>query len=88
MAPSFSKWRIVCPGFCGVGLLDCHAAVPHGGRHRRRGYPAEFRQRVLKLIASGRRVADVARDLDICDQTVYDWRHQDRADPGIEPGLT
>ncbi len=29
----------------------------------RRGYPAEFRQRVLDLVAAGRRVEDVARDL-------------------------
>ena len=54
----------------------------------RRSYPAEFRRRELDLIASGRRVADVARDLSISDQTVYDWRHQDRADRSIEPGLT
>ena len=54
----------------------------------RRGYPAEFRRRVLELIGSGRRVGDVARDLGISDQTVYDWRHQERIDRGIEPGLT
>jgi transposase-like protein len=54
----------------------------------RRGYPTEFRKRVLELIASGRRVADVARDLGISDQTVYDWRRQDRIDRGVEPGLT
>jgi len=54
----------------------------------RRGYPAEFRRRVFDLIASGRRVADVARDLGISDQTVYDWRRQDRIVLGIEPGLT
>lgn len=54
----------------------------------RRGYPAEFRRRVLELIASGRRVADVARDLGISDQTVYSWRHQERIDQGLEAGLT
>jgi transposase len=54
----------------------------------RRGYPAEFRRRVLDLIASGRRVTDVARDLGISDQTVYDWRHQERVDHGLEVGLT
>ena len=53
----------------------------------RRGYPAEFRQRVLDLIAAGRRVEDVARDLGISDQTVYNWRRQDRIDHGLEPGL-
>ena len=54
----------------------------------RRGYPAEFRQRVLDLIAAGRRVRDVAVDLGISDQTVYDGRRQERMDQGIEPGLS
>src|ERR1700722_11532088 len=54
----------------------------------RRGYPPEFRRRVLDLIESGRKVADVARDLGISDQTIYLWRRQDRVDRGLEPGLT
>ncbi len=54
----------------------------------RRGYPAEFRQRVLDLVAAGRRLEDVARDLGISDQTIYGWRHQDRVDRGVEAGLT
>lgn len=54
----------------------------------RRGYPAEFRQRVLDLITAGRRVEDVARDLGISGQTVYNWRRQDRVDRGLEAGLT
>jgi transposase len=54
----------------------------------RRGYPAEFRQRVLDLVAAGRCVRDVAGDLGISDQTVYSWRRQERIDQGIEPGLT
>lgn len=54
----------------------------------RRGYPAEFRQRVLDLIAAGRRVEDVARDLGISGQTVYNWRRQDRVDRGLEVGLS
>ncbi len=37
----------------------------------RRGYPPEFRQRVLDLVAAGRGVEDVARDLGISDQTIY-----------------
>lgn len=54
----------------------------------RKGYPPEFRRRVLDLVAAGRRVADVARDLGISDQTVYSWWHQERVDQGVEPGLT
>ena len=54
----------------------------------RPGYPAEFRKRVLDLVAAGRRVEDIARDLGISDQTVYNWRRQDRIDRGLEAGLT
>ena len=54
----------------------------------RSGYPAEFRRRVLDLLAGGRRVGEVARDLGISDQVVYNWRRQERIDRGLEPGLT
>ena len=54
----------------------------------RRGYPAEFRQRVLELVASGRSVRDVASDLGISEQSIYIWRRQDRIDRGEEEGLT
>jgi transposase-like protein len=54
----------------------------------RKGYPAEFRRRVLDLVEAGRPVADIARDLGISDQTVYNWRRQDRVDRGVEVGLT
>jgi transposase-like protein len=37
----------------------------------RRGYPPEFRRRVLALIDAGRKVRDVARDLGISEQTAY-----------------
>jgi transposase len=54
----------------------------------RRGYPAEFRRRVLDLVEAGRKIADVAADLGISDQTIYSWRRQDRIDRGLEPGLS
>jgi transposase-like protein len=54
----------------------------------RRGYPAEFRRRVLDLVEAGRRVADVAQDLGITEQTIYNWRRQDRIDRGLEAGLS
>jgi transposase len=53
----------------------------------RRGYPPEFRRKVLDLLASGRTVADVARDLGISTESIYGWRHQDRIDRGLLPGL-
>ena len=54
----------------------------------RRGYPPEFRRKVLDLVESGRSVADVARDLEISEQSIYVWRRQDRIDKGRVPGLT
>ncbi|MGH2394402.1 MAG: transposase [Candidatus Limnocylindria bacterium] len=44
----------------------------------RRGYPPEFRRRVLELLDAGRRVSDLARDLNVSDQTIYIWRRQER----------
>lgn len=54
----------------------------------RKGYPVEFRRRVLDLIEAGRSVAEVAQDLGISDQTVYNWRRQDRIDRGLEHGMS
>jgi transposase-like protein len=54
----------------------------------RRGYPPEFRHRVLDLLAAGRKVADLARDLEVSDQTLYAWRRQEAIDRGLVPGLT
>jgi transposase-like protein len=53
-----------------------------------RSYPPEFRRKVLDLIASGRKVAEVAQLLGISDQTIYIWRRQHRIDTGQEPGIT
>jgi transposase-like protein len=54
----------------------------------RSGYSAEFRRKVLDLLAAGRSVASVAHDLDVSDQTIYIWRRQDRIDRGEVEGLT
>ncbi len=54
----------------------------------RRGYPPEFRRKVLDLVAAGRPIADVARDLGISAESIYTWRRQDRIDRGLQPGLT
>ena len=53
----------------------------------RRGYPPEFRRRVVELIEGGRRVAEVAPELGISQQTIYTWRRQARIDAGLEAGL-
>lgn len=54
----------------------------------RRGYPPEFRRKVLDLVEAGRPIADVARDLGISGQSIYTCRRQDRIDRGLEPGLS
>jgi transposase-like protein len=54
----------------------------------RRGYPPEFRRKVLDLVKAGRPIAEVAQALGISDQSIYTWRRQDRVDRGLEPGLS
>jgi transposase-like protein len=49
----------------------------------RRGYSTEFRRRVVDLVGAGRKVADVARDLEISEQIIYVWRRQDEIDRGV-----
>ncbi len=51
-------------------------------------YPSEFRREVLDLVASGRRVAQVAVDLDISDQTICTWRCQELIDTGQLAGTS
>ena len=51
----------------------------------RRRYPPEFRRKVLDLLKAGRTVAELVRDLQISDQTIYDWRRQERIDTGQMP---
>ena len=54
----------------------------------RRGYPPEFRRRVVELVEGGRKVAEVAADLGVSEQSIYTWRRQARVDAGVEAGLT
>ena len=49
-------------------------------------YPAEFRQRVLALLDAGAKVADIAADLDVSANTIYNWRNQHLIDKGRRPG--
>jgi transposase len=43
---------------------------------------------VVDLVAAGRKVADVARELGVSDQIIYVWRRQDEIDRGLAPGLS
>jgi transposase-like protein len=54
----------------------------------RRGYPPEFRRKVLDLVEAGRPIAEVAQALGISDQSIYTRRRQDGIDRGLEPGLS
>ena len=53
-----------------------------------RGYPAEFRRRVIGLVEARRPVATVAADLGISDQSMCAWRRQAPIDAGAGPGMT
>ena len=76
------------PGFWTDTLhFGAEDSVGRRGRPGRRGYPAEFRRRVIDLLATGRKVADVARDLGVRQQAIYGWRRQERIDCGLEAGL-
>jgi transposase len=54
----------------------------------RRGYPPEFRRKVLDLVEAGRPIAEIAQALGISAQSIYTWRRQDRIDKGLLPGLS
>jgi transposase-like protein len=51
-------------------------------------YSPEFRRKVLDLLDAGRKVADVAADLGVTQQTIYNWRRQHLIDSGRMPGTT
>ena len=54
----------------------------------RRGYPPEFRRRVIDLVEGGRKVSEVADELEVSEQTIYTRRRQARIDAGLEAGVT
>ncbi len=54
----------------------------------RRGYPPEFRRRVVDLVEGGRKLSEVAAEFEISEQTIYTWRRQARVDAGLEAGVT
>jgi transposase len=53
-----------------------------------RRYPVEFRRKVLDLIEAGKPVAEIAAQLDVTAQTVYNWRNQDQIDRGLRAGTS
>ena len=59
-------------------------------RGRRRGrYPKEFRRDAAALVIDQHRtIADVARELDVVEQTLGNWVRQERIDRGEREGTT
>ena len=53
-----------------------------------RSYPAEFPRKVLDLVEAGRPVAEVAQQLGVTGQTIYNWSNQDLVDRGLRPGVS
>ena len=53
-----------------------------------RSYPAEFLRKVLDLVEAGRPVAEIAQQLGVTGQTIYNWRNQDLVDRGLRPGVS
>ncbi|MFZ2443655.1 MAG: transposase [Ilumatobacteraceae bacterium] len=53
-----------------------------------RRYPVEFRRKVLDLIEAGKPVAEIAVQLGMTAQTVYNWRNQDQIDRGLRAGVS
>jgi transposase-like protein len=51
-------------------------------------YPAEFRARAVALVKSGRRVSDVAYDLEVSAGGLSNWVRQDRIDRGEIQGTS
>jgi transposase-like protein len=51
-------------------------------------YPPEFRRRVLELVKAGRPVSEVAADLGVSTQAIYNWRRQEQIDAGLRPGVS
>ena len=52
-------------------------------------YPPEFRREALELLrVSGKPVSQIAKDLDVSEQTLYVWRRQADIDAGKREGLT
>jgi len=43
---------------------------------------------VLDLIEAARPVVEIAAQLCVSDQTIYNWRNQDRIDRGLRSGVT
>ena len=51
-------------------------------------YSSEYREMVLCLVRVGRRVADLAGELEVSESTIDRWKAQDQVDQGTRAGTT
>ncbi len=52
-------------------------------------YPPEFKAEAIRLVkTSGDSIAQIAKDLGVCDQTLRNWIRRDDVDAGKRSGLT
>jgi transposase len=55
----------------------------------RKPYPLEFRAEAVRLVRSGVKLSQVARDLDVSIESLRHWRKQQDVDDGVRAdGLT
>ena len=58
-------------------------------RKHPRSYPVEFRQKIVELARSGRRLEDLASEFNLAPQTIRNWFRQHELDAGTRSdGLT
>lgn len=51
-------------------------------------YSSEYREMVLAQVRSGRRVAELALELEVSESTIHRWKSQDEIDRGQRPGVS
>ena len=81
---SCASW--CAPGSKGSAVWNGHALLVEG-MVMPNPYPPEFRARVLALVRAGKKVQQVAQELNLSDATIYNWRRRDEINTGARPGL-
>ena len=66
--------RVSLTRFSGIDT----ALEPSRGGDMPKRCPPKCRHRVLELVKAGRKVSEVARELEVSSQAIYNWRRQVR----------
>ena len=51
-------------------------------------YSPQYREMVLAQVRSGRRVVELASELEVSEATIFRWKKQDRVDQGLTAGTS